>query len=187
MQLLQPVQPILTALPAAPVDGQVIMFQPAAGLVQHLRYNAATSSWVTVGGKSAYSYSAYRNGAHNGGNAGIGYVNLFCDTVVYDPGGCQSPTQLGYVCKVAGRYLVAGQCRYTTSSGFSAVSVFKNAAMFREGALTAAGASGFITAIVNAVVNDVLAIYVYHGAAGSALNAFSAGDNWMQVELLDYA
>jgi hypothetical protein len=55
MQLLQPTIPLLTALPATPVDGQIIAFQVDAtnGVVWMFRYNAASASplkWEFIGG-----------------------------------------------------------------------------------------------------------------------------------------
>jgi hypothetical protein len=48
MQLLQPIMPVLTSLPASPVDGQIICYQPTAGVVQLLRYNLAATRWDNV-------------------------------------------------------------------------------------------------------------------------------------------
>lgn len=34
-----------TSLPVAPVDGQIVMFQPPSGPMQQLRYNASAARW----------------------------------------------------------------------------------------------------------------------------------------------
>ena len=130
-----------------------------------------------------YSALAVRMGAHNGNNAGLSYVPLYADTISW--GSAHFNVNDGYHCPVAGRYRVSGQVRYISASGFAAIAVYKNGALWVEGDVQAVSSCAVsVDTVVEAAAGDVINIWLYHGAAGSALNAPAGGDNWISVEYL---
>ena len=140
--------------------------------------------WSLQGAQAPYFCFVWRTGAHNGSNAGTGYVNLASDTVNADPNNSYSIPAQNYTCPVAGRYRVKGQCRYSAISSYAAISIFYNGSLTLEGAVQGAAGGVTVDGTVTCNAGDKLAVCVYHGSTASALNAPSIGDNWMQVEFV---
>lgn len=95
--LLGPLPPLVGTLPATPVDGQVVMLQSPGGLGDRywlVRWVAASSAWVFVGGSALYSYDAP--------DVGVGgtFTDLNPQFTIPRPG--RYLVQFGFAAKTAG-------------------------------------------------------------------------------------
>ncbi len=125
--------------------------------------------WSLQGAQTPYFCHVWRTTAHNGSNAGTGYVNLASDAVIADPNNSYSIPAQNYTCPVAGRYRVKGQCRYSAISTYAAISIFYNGSLAIEGVVQGAAGGVVVDGTVTCNAGDKLAVCVYHGSTASAL------------------
>lgn len=127
----------------------------------------------------------HRNAAYT--HPGTGYVNIYADTVDFDPGSHYSVGTNLYTCPTTGYYQVNGQIRWTAGppSGTSAIAVFKNGAITDEGCVTVgpaggAGAAITVSSVVSCAATDTLNVAVF-STSNTATLVISAADNYMSV------